>query len=81
VSGKIKCIICAAVEFQNILCGRKKMKHEALGCRVGKKSAVKFTMLFYRFDNLSVSNGCCVGVTLAYNVLRLGEGRDFYHKT
>ena len=41
--GKTKCAICAVgKEFQNILCGGKKIKHEALGCRVGKKSAVKF---------------------------------------
>lgn len=42
-------------------CGSaKKIKHEALGCRVGKKSAVKFiccpvvSMIFCLF------NGCCV---------------------
>jgi hypothetical protein len=33
---------CAVPEFQNILCGGKKIKYEALGCRVGKKTAVKF---------------------------------------
>jgi hypothetical protein len=38
----------------------KKIKHEALGCRVGKKSAVKFicrpnvSIIFCQF------NGCCV---------------------
>lgn len=38
----------------------KKIKHEALGCRVGKKSAVKFicrpevSIIFFQF------NGCCV---------------------
>lgn len=42
-------------------CGlAKKIKHEALGCRVGKKSAVKFicrpdvSIIFCLF------NGCCV---------------------
>ena len=42
-------------------CGSaKKIKHEALGCRVGKKSAVKFicrpvvSIIFCQF------NGCCV---------------------
>jgi hypothetical protein len=42
-------------------CGlAKKIKHEALGCRVGKKSAVKFiccpvvSIIFCQF------NGCCV---------------------
>ena len=40
----------------------KKIKHEALGCRVGKKSAVKFicrpivSIIFCQF------NGCCVGL-------------------
>jgi hypothetical protein len=39
---------------------QKKIKHEALGCRVGKKSAVKFicrpvvSIIFCQF------NGCCV---------------------
>ena len=44
-------------------CGSaKKIKHEALGCRVGKKSAVKFicrpdvSIIFCQF------NGCCVGL-------------------
>ena len=42
-------------------CGSaKKIKYEALGCRVGKKSAVKFicrpdvSIIFFQF------NGCCV---------------------
>jgi len=42
-------------------CGSaKKIKHEALGCRVGKKSVVKFiccpvvSIIFCQF------NGCCV---------------------
>jgi hypothetical protein len=49
-------------EFQNILCGGKKIKHEVLGCRVGKKYAVKFicrpdvSIIFCQF------NGCCVGL-------------------
>jgi len=43
-------------------CGSaKKIKHEALGCRVGKKSAVKFicrpvSIIVCQF------NGCCVGL-------------------
>jgi hypothetical protein len=42
-------------------CGSaKKIKHEALGCRVGKKSAVKFICC----PNVSIIvcqfNGCCV---------------------
>jgi hypothetical protein len=44
-------------------CGSaKKIKHEALGCRVGKKSVVKFichpnvSIIFRQF------NGCCVGL-------------------
>ena len=42
-------------------CGlAKKIKHEALGCRVGKKSAVKFICC----PNVSIIvcsfNGCCV---------------------
>jgi hypothetical protein len=44
-------------------CGSaKKIKHEALGCRVGKKSAFKFicrlvvSIIFCQF------NGCCVGL-------------------
>jgi hypothetical protein len=49
-------------------CGSaKKIKHEVLGCRVEKKSAVKF-MLSCRFDNLSVSLMVVVSsVSLAYN--------------
>ena len=53
---------CGLAEFQNILCGGKKIKHVALGCRVGKKSAVKFiccpevSIIFCQF------NGCCVGL-------------------
>ena len=44
-------------------CGSaKKIKHEALGCRVGKKSAVKFICR----PNVSIIvcslNGCCVGL-------------------
>ena len=52
------------VRFAKIVfkkCGSaKKIKHEALGCRVGKKSAVKFicrpdvSIIFCQF------NGCCV---------------------
>ena len=49
----------AKIVFKKCAVG-KKIKHEALGCRVGKKSAVKFiccsivSIIFCQF------NGCCV---------------------
>jgi hypothetical protein len=49
----------AKIIFKKCAVG-KKIKHEALGCRVGKKSAVKFiccpvvSIIFCQF------NGCCV---------------------
>jgi hypothetical protein len=59
-------------------CGlAKKIKHEALGCRVGKKSAVKFIC------RLDVSIIFCLfmvvvsSVTLAYNGLVLGARPNF----
>jgi len=51
----------AKIVFKKCAVG-KKIKHEALGWRVGKKSAVKFkcclvvSIIFCRF------NGCCVGL-------------------
>jgi len=62
LSGKTKCAICVVAEFQNILCGGKKLKHEALGCRVGKKSAVKFICLPIASIIVCSFNGCCVGL-------------------
>ena len=42
-------------------CGSaKKIKHEALGCRVGKKSAVKFISCSVVFIIFCQFNGCCV---------------------
>ena len=51
----------------------KKIKHEALGCRFGEKSAVKFicrpvVSIIYVSLMVVVSS-----VTLAYNVFQLGE--------
>ena len=58
-------------------CGSaKKIKHEALGCRVGKKSAVKFIC---RPDVSIMSVRLMVvvsSVTLAYNVFRLHAVRN-----
>ncbi len=65
--GRLVCRAKANVPFVRLAkivlkkCGlAKKIKHEALGCRVGKKSAVKFIcrpdvlIIFCQF------NGCCV---------------------
>jgi hypothetical protein len=42
-------------------CGAaKKIKHEALGCRVGKKSAVKFICRPVVSIIVCLFNGCCV---------------------
>ena len=42
-------------------CGSaKKIKHEALGCRVGKKSAVKFICHSVVSIIFCLFNGCCV---------------------
>jgi len=38
----------------------KKIKHEALGCRVGKKSAVKFICRSVVSIIVCQFNGCCV---------------------
>ena len=56
--------MCHLCDWQKLFlknAGRqKKIKHEALGCRVGKKSAVKFicslvvSIIFCQF------NGCCI---------------------
>ena len=55
-------------------CGSaKKIKHEALGCRVGKKSAIKFICRPDVSIIVCSFNGCCVTFTLAYNVLRVGD--------
>jgi len=44
-------------------CGSaKKIKHEALGCRVGKKSAVKFICSPDVSIIVCQFNGCCVGL-------------------
>jgi len=44
-------------------CGSaKKIKHEALGCRVGKKSAVKFICRPKVSIIVCQFNGCCVGL-------------------
>jgi len=44
-------------------CGSaKKIKHEALGCRVGKKSAVKFICRLKVSIIYCLFNGCCVGL-------------------
>ena len=70
----------AKIVFKKCAVG-KKIKHEALGCRVGKKSAVKFICRPV-VSMIVVSLMVVVSsVTLAYNVLQLPEGRDFYHKT
>lgn len=62
---------CAVGAKQNVpMCGwlnlkifcavAKKIKHEALGCRVGKKSAVKFICLPVVSIIFGQFNGCCV---------------------
>jgi hypothetical protein len=45
-------------------CGSaKKIKHEALGCRVGKKSACKLSIYFPDVSIIFCQfNGCCVGL-------------------
>ena len=44
-------------------CGSaKKIKHEALGCRVGKKSVVKFICRPDVSIIVCQFNGCCVGL-------------------
>ena len=44
-------------------CGSaKKIKHEALGCRVGKKSAFKFVCRSIVLIIVCLFNGCCVGL-------------------
>ena len=44
-------------------CGsEKKIKHEALGCRVGKMSAVKFICRPVVSIIFCLFNGCCVGL-------------------
>ena len=60
-------------------CGwAKKIKHEALGCRVRKKSAVKFMCSPVVLIIVCPFNGCCVVVIrLPPNVLGLGDGGDF----
>jgi hypothetical protein len=55
-----KCANVRWEEFQNILCGGKKIKHEALGCRVGKKSGVKFICRPVVSIIVSQFNGYCV---------------------
>ena len=55
----------------------KKLKHEALGCRVGKKSAIKFICRPDVSIIVCSFNGCCVTFTLAYNVWQLQEVGDF----
>jgi hypothetical protein len=49
----------AKIVFKN--CGSaKKIKHEALGCRVGKKSVVKFICRPVVSIIFCLFNGCCV---------------------
>jgi hypothetical protein len=69
--GKTKCANVRLAEFQNIFPNDSiKIKHEALGCGVGKKSAVKFICRPV-VSILSVSLMVVVSVfTLAYYVLR-----------
>jgi len=44
-------------------CGStKKIKHEALGCRVGKKSAITFICCSVVSIIVCQFNGCCVGL-------------------
>jgi hypothetical protein len=57
----------------------KKIKHEALGCRVGKKSAVEFicclkvSIIFCQF------NGCCVGLYACLQLVDiLNQQRIFF---
>jgi hypothetical protein len=78
VSGKTKCATCAAGKIVFEKCGSaKKIKHEAMGCRFGKNSAVKFICRPV-VSIISVSLMVVVSVfTLAYNVLRLGVVADF----
>jgi hypothetical protein len=58
--GKTKCANVGWLNFKIFCAVEKKIKHEALGCRVGKKSAVKFicrpdvSIIVFQF------NGCCV---------------------
>ncbi len=66
--GACKCAICVLAKNFKIFCAvGKKIKHEALGCRVGKKSAVKFICRPV-VSIISVSLMVVVSsVTLAYN--------------
>ena len=70
VSGQNQmCHLCGWLKLFLKNAGRqKKIKHEALGCRVGKKSAVKFICCSV-VSIISVSLMVVVSsVTLAYNV-------------
>ena len=49
----------AKIVFKKVRWG-KKIKHEALGCRVGKKSAVKFICRPVVSIIVCQFNGCCV---------------------
>jgi hypothetical protein len=70
----------AKIVFKKCVVG-KKIKHEALGCRVGKKSAVKF--ICRPVVSIIVVSLMVVvsSVTLAYNGLQIGDGRAFQHKS
>ena len=51
-----------AKNFKIFCAEGKKIKHEALGCRVGKKSTVKFICCPNVSIIVSQFNGCCVGL-------------------
>jgi len=71
------CQLWAGKEFQNFLCGGKKLKHEAVGC-CRQKVCPNVDIYTCRFDVLrSIFMVVLSSLTLAANVLALGEGGDF----
>ncbi len=70
------CHLCGWQNFKIFCAVEKKIKHEALGCRVGKKSAVKFICRPI-VSIISVSLMVVVSsFTLAYNGPTPGAGAD-----
>ena len=53
---------CSVGRISKYFVRSKKIKHEALGCRVGKKSAVNFICRSKVSIIVCQFNGCCVGV-------------------
>jgi hypothetical protein len=72
--GKTKCANVGWLNFKIFCAVAKKIKHEALGCRVGKKSAFKFicrpVVSILSFSLMVVVSSA----TLAYNGLQAGAG-------